>query len=222
MSLKTLLQEEGIRGLYRGLGPTLVGVLPARSIYFFSYGTTRNTLTDKFQFDKESSWVSFISGTVAGLTVVTTTQPIWLVKTRMQLQSRKQDLVCRRSNPLSLLPFQPFESSSSSRVVLQERGFSRERSNQLEACHCNMELIRCIGLFCVRCKCLQMYKNSFDAVKKIWQQEGGKAFYRGMSASYLGISESVFQFVIYDKMKVAVQHAYGSGSSSPFPPLSPR
>jgi hypothetical protein len=33
-----------------------------------------------------------------------------------------------------------------------------------------------------------------------------------MSASYLGISESVLQFVLYDKMKVAVQHTHGSGS----------
>jgi solute carrier family 25, member 33/36 len=57
-----------------------------------------------------------------------------------------------------------------------------------------------------------MYSNSFDAVKKIYKTEGLRAFYRGMSASYLGITESVLQFVIYDKLKQIMQHQSGSGT----------
>lgn len=36
---------------------------------------------------------SLLSGISAGFVVVTTMQPIWLVKTRMQLQSRTHELV---------------------------------------------------------------------------------------------------------------------------------
>lgn len=83
---RNLFVEEGFRGLYRGLGPNLFGVIPARSIYFFTYGTTKKFLADS---NLGGSTVSFISGVAAGVAVVTTTQPIWLVKTRMQLQSAK-------------------------------------------------------------------------------------------------------------------------------------
>lgn len=150
-ALRTLLREEGFAGLYRGLGPNLVGVIPARSIYFFSYGTTKAWLTESFALS--GATVSFVAGVVAGVAVVTTTQPIWLVKTRMQLQSTRSD-------------------------------------------H-------------------RMYANSFDAVRKIYQTEGMRAFYRGMSASYLGITESVLQFVMYDKLKRTMQDQTGSDALAP-------
>eukprot|EP01122_Echinamoeba_exundans_P003240 TRINITY_DN1336_c0_g1_i1.p1 TRINITY_DN1336_c0_g1~~TRINITY_DN1336_c0_g1_i1.p1 ORF type:complete len:289 (+),score=30.46 TRINITY_DN1336_c0_g1_i1:465-1331(+) len=151
-ALRTLLREEGFKGLYRGLGPNLVGVIPSRAIYFFSYGTTKEWLSTSFS-HLPGTTVSFLAGVVAGVAVVTTTQPIWLVKTRMQLQSSKE-------------------------------------SNR-------------------------MYSNSFDAVRKIYKTEGLRAFYRGMSASYLGITESVLQFVLYDKLKQIMQHQSGNDSLPP-------
>jgi len=36
---------------------------------------------------------------------------------------------------------------------------------------------------------------------KIWRQEGIKGFSRGLSASYLGISESTLQWVMYEQLK---------------------
>ena len=45
--------HEGPRGLFRGLGPNLVGVAPSRAIYFWSYSTSKQGCT-KFS----NSWRS--------------------------------------------------------------------------------------------------------------------------------------------------------------------
>lgn len=137
-ALRVLLKEEGIRGFYRGLGPHLIGVIPSRGIYFFTYGSVKSTLVDHFEYDEKSSMASLLSGISAGFVVVTTMQPVWLVKTRMQLQSKTHEL---------------------------------------------------------------KYKNSFDAIRKMYRDEGVRVFYKGMSASYLGITESTLQFVLYEKLK---------------------
>lgn len=39
-----IVQNEGPRALFKGLGPNLVGVAPSRAIYFCTYSQTKNTL----------------------------------------------------------------------------------------------------------------------------------------------------------------------------------
>lgn len=43
--------------------------------------------------------------------------------------------------------------------------------------------------------------NAFECVRRVYQAEGWRGFYRGMSASYAGISETVIHFVIYESIK---------------------
>ncbi|XP_073887266.1 solute carrier family 25 member 36 isoform X3 [Macaca fascicularis] len=73
-----------------------------------------------------------------GFTAITATNPIWLIKTRLQLDARN-------------------------------RGERR--------------------------------MGAFECVRKVYQTDGLKGFYRGMSASYAGISETVIHFVIYESIK---------------------
>ena len=85
-----------MRGLFKGLGPNLVGVAPARytctkcmlsfcrALHFSTYsGVKRFLISSGFADD---SAVHLTSAVVAGISVHTITGPIWLVKTRMQLQ----------------------------------------------------------------------------------------------------------------------------------------
>eukprot|EP00091_Calanus_sinicus_P018856 TRINITY_DN4457_c0_g1_i3.p1 TRINITY_DN4457_c0_g1~~TRINITY_DN4457_c0_g1_i3.p1 ORF type:complete len:256 (+),score=52.27 TRINITY_DN4457_c0_g1_i3:316-1083(+) len=44
--LMHIWKREGVKGLYRGLGPNLVGVAPSRAIYFWSYSTTKKNLNN--------------------------------------------------------------------------------------------------------------------------------------------------------------------------------
>lgn len=43
--------------------------------------------------------------------------------------------------------------------------------------------------------------NALECVRRVYQMDGLRGFYRGMSASYAGISETVIHFVIYESIK---------------------
>lgn len=42
--LKHIVQTEGSRALFKGLGPNIVGVAPSRAIYFCTYSQTKEAL----------------------------------------------------------------------------------------------------------------------------------------------------------------------------------
>jgi solute carrier family 25 protein 33/36 len=49
------------------------------------------------------------------------------------------------------------------------------------------------------------YKNSWDCIKQVVRNEGIRGLYKGMSASYLGVSESAMHWVLYEQMKKALK-----------------
>jgi hypothetical protein len=48
---------------------------------------------------------------------------------------------------------------------------------------------------------VRRYRNSWDCIKQVVRQEGIRGLYKGMSASYLGVTESTLQWVLYEQMK---------------------
>ncbi len=89
--LKEISTTEGPRALFRGLGPTLVGVIPARSINFYTYGNGKTLIAERFNGGKETSLVHLSAAALAGVVTATATNPIWVVKTRLQLDSRRNE-----------------------------------------------------------------------------------------------------------------------------------
>jgi len=136
---------EGWRALFKGLGPNLIGVVPARSINFFVVGNGKRIIADYGNHGVESDWVVMCAAALAGVTTSTVTNPIWLIKTRLQLDKQ----------------------------VAEEAGGAATRR----------------------------YRNSWDCIKQVIRNEGFRGLYKGMSASYLGVSESTLQWVLYEKMK---------------------
>ena len=80
---------EGPKALFRGLGPNLVGVIPARSINFFTYGATKEFVSSQFNNGNEATWIHLVSGISAGFVTSTATNPIWMIKTRLKLDKTK-------------------------------------------------------------------------------------------------------------------------------------
>ncbi|KAJ3153037.1 hypothetical protein HDU86_005335 [Geranomyces michiganensis] len=165
--LGTIRRQEGIRALWKGLGPNLVGVVPARAIYFATYSQGKHWYT-QLNGGKETSLVHMFSAATAGIAVATCTNPIWLIKTRMQLQSEHPEL-----------------------------------------------------------KLTHRYKNSFDCLTTVVREEGVRALYKGLSASFLGLGESTLQFVTYEYLKKTIvqrrkdeRHAQRTGAEKLNPPLS--
>ncbi|KAJ2780939.1 Pyrimidine nucleotide transporter, mitochondrial [Coemansia interrupta] len=97
--LRDLCVKEGMRGWFAGLGPALVGIVPARAIQFFTYGNGKQQLA-RWNGGKETAAIQLTAAALASMVTTTATSPIWMVKTRMQLRGREQyasSLACFRA-----------------------------------------------------------------------------------------------------------------------------
>ncbi|KAK4796544.1 hypothetical protein SAY86_028870 [Trapa natans] len=81
----TIYKEEGLFGLYKGLGPTLLGVAPTIAISFSVYEGLRSFWLSRRPNDS-SVMVSLACGSLSGITSSTAIFPIDLVRRRMQLE----------------------------------------------------------------------------------------------------------------------------------------
>lgn len=132
--LRHIWVHEGPSGLFRGLGPNLVGVAPSRAIYFWSYSSTKQKLNRILPApNRDTPFVHVVSAASAGFISSCLTNPLWLVKTRLQL----------------------------------------DRSNT----------------------------NFLSTVKNIHSEQGLAGFWKGVTASWWGISETIIHFVIYESLK---------------------
>ncbi|XP_044301424.1 solute carrier family 25 member 33 [Varanus komodoensis] len=134
--LKSILEKEGPRSLFRGLGPNLVGVAPSRAVYFACYSKAKEHFNNVFE--PGSNTVHICSAGSAAFITNSLMNPIWMVKTRMQLERRVRGL--------------------------------RQR-------------------------------NTVQCARYVYQTEGIRGFYRGLTASYAGISETIICFAIYESLK---------------------
>ena len=141
--LFSIPRVEGWRALFAGLGPNLTGVVPARAINFYTYGNGKRLIANRFNGGQESAWVHCAAAATAGIVTGTATNPIWMVKTRLQLDK-----------------------------------------SHAEKAHAGRQ-----------------YRNSWDCTKQIVRHEGVRGLYRGLSASYLGVSESTLHWVLFEQGK---------------------
>uniref|UniRef100_A0A3P9A7K1 Solute carrier family 25 member 33 n=1 Tax=Esox lucius TaxID=8010 RepID=A0A3P9A7K1_ESOLU len=134
--LRSILEKEGPRSLFRGLGPNLVGVAPSRAIYFAAYKKSKETFNGIFV--PNSGLVHMSSAGFAAFVTNSLMNPVWMVKTRMQLERKA-------------------------------RGEKK--------------------------------MNALQCARYVYSTEGMRGFYRGLTASYAGISETMICFLIYETLK---------------------
>ena len=142
-SLYGIARSEGVRGLFRGFPAHLMAVIPARGLYFFSYSALRHR-TDAV-WGGDSSVAHLLAAAGAGAVATTATNPLWVVKTRFQLQRGQ--------------------------AAPAGSGLARD------------------------------YVSTTSALARIVREEGVRGLYRGMAASYIGISEGTINFVLYERLK---------------------
>ncbi|XP_044461305.1 mitochondrial substrate carrier family protein B-like isoform X1 [Mangifera indica] len=84
-AFQTICREEGVLGLYKGLGATLLGVGPSIAISFSVYETLRSFWQSQRPHDS-TVLVSLACGSVSGIASSTATFPLDLVRRRKQLE----------------------------------------------------------------------------------------------------------------------------------------
>lgn len=131
--VRHIINTEGPRAIFKGLGPNIIGVAPSRAIYFCTYSQTKLWCNNRIK--PETPYVHMISAASAGFISCTLTNPIWFIKTRMQLDQSLHGM------------------------------------------------------------------TAWSCVKNVYQTSGISGFYKGITASYFGISETIIHFVVYEFIK---------------------
>lgn len=157
--------NEGPRALFKGLGPTLIGVVPARAINFSTYAQSKQFLAASLPSNvtlsataaAESPIVHLGAAAIAGIVTATATNPIWVVKTRLQLEAKHQERVLANDKTAGVAARAATSAKPAIRVL-----------------------------------------PAFIMTKEILASEGLKGLYKGLSASYLGVTEGVIQWVLYE------------------------
>lgn len=86
--LSRILQEEGARGLYRGLSPTLFALLPNWAVYFTVYERLKIAIGNRVSPNAPAGpGVHMIAAAGAGAATMMITNPLWVIKTRLQTQT---------------------------------------------------------------------------------------------------------------------------------------
>eukprot|EP00727_Mastigamoeba_balamuthi_P011596 m51a1_g7059 putative ADT/ATP transporter (272) ;mRNA; f:168823-170002 len=83
--MMSIASEEGLNGLYRGVGVTLVGNVVSFGLYYFYFDGIKKMLGKQTGATGRLS-TGLIASTTAGVLNVLSTNPFWVVKSRMQLQ----------------------------------------------------------------------------------------------------------------------------------------
>ncbi|KAG5643624.1 hypothetical protein DXG03_000591 [Asterophora parasitica] len=112
-TVKTILTDNGFRGLYRGLGPTILGYLPTWAIYFAVYDGIKGffgeppmamagSVNEERLYPaaqakgyqptaREHPWsLHILSAMTAGAASTICTNPLWVIKTRFMTQSKEE------------------------------------------------------------------------------------------------------------------------------------
>ncbi|XP_062216098.1 uncharacterized protein LOC133916440 [Phragmites australis] len=84
-ALYVTCRDEGVRGLYKGLGATLLGVGPSIAVSFAVYETLRSHWQIERPYDSPVL-ISLACGSLSGIASSTFTFPLDLVRRRMQLE----------------------------------------------------------------------------------------------------------------------------------------
>jgi solute carrier family 25 protein 33/36 len=112
-------RTEGWRGLFKGLPAQLVGTVPARGIHFFVYGTTKRLYSETFNGGLEGPLVHIASAASAVAATAFATNPIWVVKTRLQLDHQGKTLTGEAAKTRQFK-----NAMDCARQVLQKEGLS--------------------------------------------------------------------------------------------------
>uniref|UniRef100_A0A7C9EHP1 Mitochondrial carrier protein n=3 Tax=Opuntia streptacantha TaxID=393608 RepID=A0A7C9EHP1_OPUST len=92
-SLERIFRKEGLRGMYRGLSPTVLALLPNWAVYFTVYEQLKSRLGSDDGNHQLSVGANMIAASGAGAATIIVTNPLWVVKTRFQTQGMRAGVV---------------------------------------------------------------------------------------------------------------------------------
>ena len=84
-AFRVITKKEGLRGLYRGLFATSLGVIPYNAIQFNTYALMKMFVAGERELEELTVVETLTCGAVAGATAQTITYPLDVIRRRMQM-----------------------------------------------------------------------------------------------------------------------------------------
>jgi solute carrier family 25 folate transporter 32 len=123
--VRGVIRHEGVAGLYQGLAPALIGSSVSWGGFFFIYEGLKTELRRRKDDSSEtgekyalSPVDNFVLACASGGVMVGLTNPVWLIKLRMQLQMKKAS----KHVHTSVKPYNGMIDAA--RTIIREEGFS--------------------------------------------------------------------------------------------------
>ncbi|CAH1103479.1 unnamed protein product [Psylliodes chrysocephalus] len=88
----TIIRQEGVKGLYRGVAPNVWGSGSAWGFYFLFYNSIKNWIQQGDSRYPLGPSLHMLAASEAGILTLIVTNPIWVVKTRLCLQYGNEDM----------------------------------------------------------------------------------------------------------------------------------
>ncbi|CAH1447566.1 unnamed protein product [Lactuca virosa] len=101
-SLQQIVRKDGFRGMYRGLSPTIIALLPNWAVYFTVYDWLKGSLSSDGS-HQLSFGANMIAASGAGVATTIVTNPLWVVKTRLQTQGMRRVVMPYRGTLSALM-----------------------------------------------------------------------------------------------------------------------
>ncbi|XP_039005650.1 nicotinamide adenine dinucleotide transporter 1, chloroplastic-like [Hibiscus syriacus] len=96
-SLEQIVQKEGLRGMYRGLAPTVLALIPNWAVYFPMYEQLKYFLCSDDENHHLTVGANMLAAAGAGAATTISTNPLWVVKIRLQTQGMRTEVVPYKS-----------------------------------------------------------------------------------------------------------------------------
>ncbi|KAL4423143.1 hypothetical protein ABPG77_007796 [Micractinium sp. CCAP 211/92] len=214
-ALRQIVAGEGWRALYSGLTPALAGSGIAWGVYFYAYnrakqryqrlqqlgsGGSRGSSTSSRAGQPQQrlgAGMHLLSAAEAGAVVCFLTNPIWVVKTRLQLQRRTLDQAAAAARAAAA------EAAAGGSIAA---GVAAGAAGASRAAGAAVGVPRQLLGSAAGESCAVEYRGFFHAFVQIARCEGLRGLYRGLLPSLLLVSHGAIQFAVYEELKSAAQH----------------
>eukprot|EP00049_Salpingoeca_infusionum_P000709 m.41833 g.41833 ORF g.41833 m.41833 type:complete len:363 (+) comp10617_c0_seq2:215-1303(+) len=198
-ALRTIVKEEGVRALYRGVSPSMLANGVAWGSYFYLYNFLKTAARSDNE-DEQLSHVMHLSlATIAGMATMTISNPLWVLKTRMCLET----LPLTQSSPGITASLRQLYAKEGMAGLYRVSATYRRAADAIFCIHCLFQrggkewlcphksytywlfahpltMLFHIGVFIHDCSCLKC---------------------QGILPGYVGTTHGGFQFMAYEELK---------------------
>jgi solute carrier family 25 folate transporter 32 len=209
-TVRSVIRHEGYVGLYRGLMPAIIGSAASWGGFFIIYEDIKGRMMhrkrtmeqrqhhsstigvgEERRFDDNYMSVRlgpiehFSSSCLAGACMVALTNPLWLIKTRLQLQNSRllERQMMQQTQPHVGIVTMATNDASTTPSTTEQR----------------------------RPRVKPPYRGLFHAAYTIAHEEGIMAFYKGSVPALMLVSHGGIQFMTYEFMKGHFSSYVGNG-----------